>query len=66
MSTILHLAAILILMAQAAVSFRNLAWTIAATFLLIGATALTASRGRRLSWIVFLSIGVVCWYAAVS
>ncbi|MCO6475438.1 MAG: hypothetical protein J5I94_02400 [Phaeodactylibacter sp.] len=59
-------AAILFLMAQDAVSFQNLAWAVAATFLLIGATALIASRGRHLSWIVFLFIGAVCWYAAVG
>lgn len=59
-------AAILILMAQDAVSFRKLAWALAVTFLLIGATALGASRGKHLSWIVFLFIGGVCLYAAVG
>lgn len=57
-------AAILVLLAREAVSFRNVCAVLAATFLLSGAVTFLASRGRHLAWIVFLAIGAICLYAA--
>ena len=59
-------AAILELLALDAISFQNLSWVIAVTFLITGATALIASRGRHLSWLVFFFIGGVALYAALG
>lgn len=37
-------------------------WTIALTFLASAALALVVTRGRHLSWIVFLAIAVTAWW----
>ena len=55
-------AAILILMATESLSFHNTAIVLSATFLATGLIALLASRGKHLSWIVFLTIGGICLY----
>ncbi len=34
---------------------------VALTFLITSATALLHTRGRHLSWVVFLAIAVLCW-----
>ena len=59
-------AALLVLLARRAATPDNIAAVMAATFLLTGGIALVASRGKHLSWIVFLFIGAVCLYAALS
>ncbi len=59
-------AAILVLLAEQSFTFHNLSSVLAATFLTTGGIALIASRGRHLSWLVFLFIGGVCLYAAIS
>lgn len=56
--------AIMILLAQPSFSVPGLSMILAITFLSIGLTALIASRGRHLSWIVFLFIGGACLYAS--
>ncbi|MCF8439638.1 MAG: hypothetical protein K9H23_04825 [Saprospiraceae bacterium] len=58
-------AAILVLMASAALNFQNVATALAATFLLSAATAFVGSKGKHLSWVVFLFVGVVCLWAAI-
>ena len=58
--------AILVLLARDAFSFSNLSMVIAITFLVSGSVALLASRGRHLSWIVFMFIGGVSLYAAIT
>jgi hypothetical protein len=52
-------AAILILIAQPHVSIRSISLVIAAAFLLHAIVALFGSKGRHLSWIVFLAISVL-------
>lgn len=42
-------------------SARMLSGVIAATFLVSGVVALAGSRGRHLSWIVFLLIAALVW-----
>ncbi|MCZ6499406.1 MAG: hypothetical protein O6946_04630 [Gammaproteobacteria bacterium] len=59
-------AAILVLLAERSSSFQNLAMVLAATFLATGTIALVASRGRHLSWPVFLFIGGVGLFAAIA
>ena len=58
-------AAILILMATESLSFHNTAIVLSATFLATGLIALLASRGKHLSWIVFLMIGGICLYGVL-
>ena len=58
-------AAILVLLAEKSYSFQNLSFVLAATFLATGVISLVASRGRHLSWPVFLFIGGVGLYAAL-
>lgn len=58
-------AAVIVLLARQAFSFQNLSMVVAITFLITGLIALVASRGRHLSWVVFLFIGGVCLYAAI-
>lgn len=58
-------AALFVLLAENSFSFQNLSIVLAATFLVTSAIALVASRGRHLSWPVFLFIGGVGLYAAV-
>ena len=45
-------------------SARMLSGVIAATFLASGVVALAGSRGRHLSWIVFLLIAALVWMGA--
>lgn len=58
-------AAIIVLLAQASLSFQNVSMILAVTFLITGAVALIASRGRHLSWPLFLFVGGACLYAAL-
>ena len=58
--------AILVLLAAGAFSFSNLSMVIAITFLVTGTIALVASHGRHLSWVVFIFIGGVSLYAAIT
>lgn len=58
----LGFAAILIALTDGTPTIRVLGWIIAATFLAHSLIALTASRGRHLSWPVFLAIGVLALY----
>ena len=58
--------AILVLLAADAFSFSNLSMVIAITFLVTGTIALIASHGRHLSWVVFIFIGGVSLYAAIT
>ena len=59
-------AAIILLLAERAISFASLSTILAVTFLTTGAIALIASRGRHFAWPVFLFIGAVCLYAAIN
>lgn len=59
-------AAILVLLAEQSVTFHNLASVLAATYLTTSIIAFVGSRGRHLSWLVFLFIGSVCLYAATN
>ena len=56
------LGALIAVMASGDVSTRILTGIIAATFGMSGLIALGASRGRHLSWIVFLSIAALVWF----
>ena len=58
-------AALLVLLASdAAPGPGALLTVIAATFFSTALVAGLASRGRHLSWIVFLAIALLCWWAA--
>jgi hypothetical protein len=57
------IAAIIIAMAQQGFSTRTLGIIIGGTFLLHAVIALVGSRGRHLSWPVFLAISVLVMYA---
>ncbi len=59
-------AAILVLLARQFVSRQSLSLVVAITFLLTAAITLVILRGRHLAWPVFLFIGSVCMYAAVT
>ncbi|NOX67919.1 MAG: hypothetical protein GXP15_01920 [Gammaproteobacteria bacterium] len=58
-------AAILVLLAERALSFQALSMVVAITFMVSGAIALLASKGRHYSWLVFLFVGGASLYAAV-
>ena len=58
----LGFAAVLVLLAQGEPSVRAVGSIIGATFLMHSAIALVASRGRHLSWPVFLAIGLAAIY----
>ncbi len=58
--------AILILLANQSFTFHNLSMVLAVTFLTTSAIALVGSRGQHLSWLVFLFIGGVSLYAAIT
>lgn len=60
------LAAILVAMAHPPVESATLGAIVGVTFLVHGAIALVASRGRHLSWVVFLIIGILSIYATRS
>lgn len=57
------LAAILILLAQPSISKSSIGLVIGITFLIHFAIALFGSKGKHLSWIVFLIIAVLSIYA---
>ncbi|MCF6209787.1 MAG: hypothetical protein L3J88_09440 [Gammaproteobacteria bacterium] len=59
-------AAILVLLAERSLSFHSISMIVAVTFLVTGIIALVASKGRHYSWLVFLFIGGVSLYAAVT
>ena len=59
-------AALLVLLAENTFTFQNLSIVLAVTFLVTSAIALVASRGRHLSWAVFLFIGGVGLYASIT
>ena len=56
-------AAILILLANHSVNSRTIGLVIGCTFLVHFAIALLGSRGKHLSWLVFLAIGILAIYA---
>ena len=56
--------AILVLMANRSISDFNLSIVLSITFLSTGLIALIASRGKHLSWVVFLFIACICLYSA--
>jgi hypothetical protein len=60
------LAAIVVLLANPPVEPRAVGLVVGCTFLAHFAVVLPASRGRHLSWIVFLAIGIVVIYATRS
>lgn len=61
----LGFAALLVLLAQdVAPSPGALLKAIAVTFFLTGAIAGLASRGRHLSWLVFLTVAALSWFAS--
>ncbi len=59
-------AVILILLAENQFSFRNISMVIAFTFLISGIISLVASKGKHYSWLVFLLIGGLSLYVAVT
>ena len=60
------IAGILMLMAHESLSNENAAAVIAATFLLSAAISGVASRGRHQSWAVFLAVGLIALFEALS
>jgi hypothetical protein len=60
----LGLAAVLLIVARGPGNERGVLFAVAATFLANFAVALFGSRGRHLSWAVFLGIGMLGMYAA--
>lgn len=59
-------AAMMVWLAQARLSPATASTIMAVTFLLTSAIALIGSRGRHFAWPVFLFIGVLCSYAAIT
>lgn len=57
----LGIAALVLLLYVGEASDSNLLIAIAATFAATGITALLASRGKHLSWVVFGAIAAVCF-----
>jgi hypothetical protein len=62
----LGLAAILLVIAGGAGRERQVLAVIAATFAAHFAIALFGSRGKHLSWVAFLAIGILSMYAACT
>jgi hypothetical protein len=56
-------AALLFLLARQPISSQDVGMVIGITFLASSAMAFFGSRGRHLSWLVFLVIGIVAIYA---
>lgn len=56
-------AAILVLLAEPTLEPRAVAAVVGVTFMIHFLVALLGSRGRHLSWVVFLAIGVIAFYA---
>lgn len=59
----LGLAAILVLIANGAFTTASAGIVVGVTFLIHGVVALVASRGRHLSWPVFLLVGLIAVFA---
>jgi hypothetical protein len=59
-------AAILIQLAQGSVSNRGIAQAIGVTFVATGLVALVGSKAKHLAWPVFLLIGAIAFYAAMT
>jgi hypothetical protein len=55
-----------VLLARLSIVARDpmVARVVAVTFLVSGVAALIGSRGRHLSWIVFLAVAALAWYGA--
>lgn len=60
----LGLAAVLLVVARGPGREREVLAVVAATFAIHCAVALLGSRGRHLSWVIFLAIGILGAYAA--
>jgi hypothetical protein len=60
----LGFAAILVVLAQHSVQPGSVARIVGVTFLVSAAVSGLASRGRHYSWIVFLAIGLLAWFAS--
>jgi hypothetical protein len=60
----LGLAGVLLVIASGPGREREVLWVVAATFAAHFAIALAGSRGKHLSWVVFLAIGILSAYAA--
>lgn len=58
------IAAVLVVMAGDADPRRGVLYAVAATFFVSFAVALVGSRGRHLSWIVFLAVALLTFAAA--
>jgi hypothetical protein len=59
-------AALLYLMYHGGPSRSNLLLVIAITFAITALTALIASRGKHLSWLVFAAIAVICFLSVAA
>jgi hypothetical protein len=59
-------AAILIMLAEQSFTYQNLAMVIAVTFLASAAIAITMSKGRHYAGFVFLFIGTISFFAAIT
>lgn len=62
----LGFAAILVQLAHPPVTARSIGMATGLTFLAHGAIAMGGSRGKHLSWVVFLAIGALAIYATRS
>jgi hypothetical protein len=60
------IAAILTLMANGKLSYHSAAMVIAVTFIVSALVSGIPSRGRHYSWLVFLAIGIITAYEAVT
>ena len=61
--TWLGFAAILVVLARHSVQPSSVARIVGATFLVTAAVSGVGSKGRHYSWIVFLAIGLLAWFA---
>ena len=59
----LGFAALVILLAHPPATSRAIGWVVGGTFLTHSAIVLIASRGKHLSWPVFLAIGILVVFA---
>lgn len=62
----LALAGVLVVLAGGPGQERRVLLVIGAAFLVHFAAALLGSRGKHLSWVVFLAVGMLCLYAAIG
>lgn len=58
------LAAILVLIAENALSEKAVLIVVAVTFLISGFISLVASKAKHYSWVIFLFIGFACLYVS--